>query len=289
MIKALPEDVGARVALTDGLVRLVRQRSCNCRHDAITADSTCDVPLQQYLLSRSNCGGGGSVPIIDVVEKHCPDVVGAAVNIGANSPFAPGQLLDWMARWIQDGAAITLTGNRQKLWDYQRSRRRRNIRRAMPDAWHAQPIVGVDITNREVILANPIKTLCEEDLEATVASSAQLRIRGNEVLQHSQDMEPEKLAQMNWPNAAWQDVDVSKQILLLRKHFPGELWVEANKAYVTVPYAGTGEDVGPVLRLFAPAARRRRASTLWSTRTRACLRSRGRCPRWSLRRRLVWC
>ena len=52
----------------------------------------------------------------------------------------------------------------------------------MPDAWHAQPIVGVDLKRREIMMANPIKTLSELDLEATIASSATLRIRGNEVL-----------------------------------------------------------------------------------------------------------
>jgi hypothetical protein len=32
----------------------------------------------------------------------------------------------------------------------------------------------------------------------------------------------------------------------------GELWTEANKAFLTIPYMGTGENVGPVLRIFAP-------------------------------------
>ena len=251
MLSALPRDPASRMALTQGLVRLVRQRSCNCRHDTIASDSTCDVPLQMYLLSRSNCGGGGIVPIIDVVEAHCPDVVGAALIIGEHSPFEKGQLLDWVAQWMQDGAALTLTTNRQKFWDYEK-KQRRLITGSMPDACHAQPIVGVDIEKREVIMANPVKSIAEEDVEATVASPPTLRIRGNEVLLHCEGVETTKISQFNWPTDAWRDADVSQQVLLLRKHFPGELWVQANKAFVTIPYAGTGKHVGPLLRLFAP-------------------------------------
>jgi hypothetical protein len=66
------------------------------------------------------------------------------------------------------------------IYIWQRSRGQK--KGSMPDAWHAQPIVGVDLKRREIIMANPIKTLSELDLEATVASPATLRIRGNEVL-----------------------------------------------------------------------------------------------------------
>ena len=30
------------------------------------------------------------------------------------------------------------------------------------------------------------------------------------------------------------------------------MWTEANKAFLTIPYSGTGAGVGPVLRIFAP-------------------------------------
>ena len=58
-----------------------------------------------------------------------------------------------------------------------------------------------------------------------------------------QGVENEKIEQYNWPTNAWRDQSVSKQVLLLRKHFPGDQWQEANKAYVTIPYSGTGEMV----------------------------------------------
>ena len=56
MIQALPTDATERLVLTDGLMRLVRQRACKCRHTAMDADSDCDVSLQTFLLARGACG-----------------------------------------------------------------------------------------------------------------------------------------------------------------------------------------------------------------------------------------
>jgi len=252
MIQCLPDNVSTRISLMDGLMRLVRQRACMCRHSSITLDSHCDVSLQKYLLSRGACGGGGSEAIINLVEEMCPDVVGGALNVGASLPFANGAFLDWIARWMQDGAAMTLTFNRQQVWDFQKSRGAHAKRLgAMPDAWHAQPIIAVDLVKREVIFANPVKALSEEELEGAFPAQSTLRVRGNEVLFHCLGVANEKIEQYNWPTNAWRDQSVSKQVLLLRKHFPGDQWQEANKAYVTIPYSGTGEMVGPLLRVFA--------------------------------------
>lgn len=251
MIRQLPKDVSSRISLTDGLLRLVRHRACSCRHESITLDSECEIPLQQYLLSRGACGGGGTVAMMDVVEAACPDVVGAAVNIGSTSPFAQGALLEWIARWMQDGAAVTLTMNRQSMWEFEK-RRGLNTKRSMPDAWHAQAVIGVDLQKRQVVLSNPIKRLSEAQLEATLPSAASLRVRGNEVLLHARAVDSDKIQEYNWPSPAWREQAVSEQVLLLRKHFPGELWVEANKAYLTIPYSGTGNSVGPLARIFAP-------------------------------------
>ena len=44
--------------------------------------------------------------MLDVVEERCPSVVGAAVNIGSTLPFGKGELLEWIATWMQDGAAL---------------------------------------------------------------------------------------------------------------------------------------------------------------------------------------
>ncbi len=294
MIKCLPENVGERVTLTDALIRLVRQRSCKCRHGSISAESACSVPLQQYLISRGECGGGGSVAMIDLIEQLCPSVVGAAVNIGDTYPFAGGQIVDWISDWMLDGAALTVTCNRQKTWDYLKSNPQKHSKRlgGMPDSWHAQPIIGVDLQKRQVLFANPVKAVPEEELEATLASPATLRVRGNEVLLHCQGVGSDKIQQYNWPNETWRQHGVSDQVLLLRKHFAGaaapfppgctpfsrpharfsgccgrstghaqqvnmrapagELWTEANKAFLTIPYMGTGDNVGPVLRIFAP-------------------------------------
>jgi len=223
MIKRLPENVGERVTLTDALIRLVRQRSCKCRHGSISADSTCSVPLQQYLISRGECGGGGSVAMIDLIEQLCPSVVGAAVNIGDAYPFAGGQIVDWISEWMLDGAALTVTCNRQKTWDYLKSNPQKHSKRlgGMPDSWHAQPIIGVDVQKRQVLLANPVKVVAEEELEATLASPATLRVRGNEVLLHCQGVDSDKIQQYNWPNESWRKHGVSEQVLLLRKHFAG--------------------------------------------------------------------
>ena len=252
MIQALPTDATERLVLTDGLMRLVRQRACKCRHTAMDADSDCDVSLQTFLLARGACGGGGSAAMIDLVESKCPDVVGGAVNIGQVSPFGAGEMLEWMARWISDGAALTITMNRQKLWDITRKMAGNTKRMgAMPDAWHAQPVVGVDLTRREVICANPVKVIPEALLEAALPSASTLRLRGNEVLLHASRETEAGIQAMNWPSESWREQGVSQQVLLLRKHFPGDLWLQANKAYVTIPYSGTGDGVGPVIRLFA--------------------------------------
>ena len=224
MIKCLPQSVGERLTLTDGLIRLVRQRSCKCRHGSITADSSCSVPLQQYLISRGECGGGGSVAMIDLVEQLCPTVVGAAVNVGETYPFASDQVVDWISDWMQAGAALTVTSNRQNTWEYLKKNPQKQTRRlgGMPDSWHAQPIIGVDIQKRQVIFANPVKVVSEQELEATLASPATLRVRGNDVLLHCQGVDADKIEQYNWPSASWRQHAVSEQILLLRKHFPGD-------------------------------------------------------------------
>lgn len=253
MIHCLPDNVSARISLMDGLMRLVRHRACACRHGAIAHDSQCPVSLQQYLLARGACGGGGSEAMINLVEDVCPDVVGGALNVGSSLPFKEGALLEWIARWMQDGAALTLTFNRQKVWDFQKSRGGHTKRLGgMPDAWHAQPILAVDLDKREVVFANPVKALTEMELQQTFPSDATLRVRGNEVLLHCQGVDNEKISQYNWPSQVWRDKGVSEQILLMRKHFAGDLWLQANKAFVTIPYSGTGEQVGPLLRLFAP-------------------------------------
>ena len=223
MIKCLPKSVGERLTLTDGLIRLVRQRSCKCRHGSITADSSCSVPLQQYLTSRGECGGGGSVAMIDLVEQLCPTVVGAAVNVGETYPFASDQVVDWISEWMLAGAALTVTSNRQNTWEYLKKNPHKHNRRlgGMPDSWHAQPIIGVDTQKRQVVFANPVKVVSEQELEATLASPATLRVRGNDVLLHCQGVDADKIEQYNWPSASWRQHAVSEQILLLRKHFPG--------------------------------------------------------------------
>ena len=115
MIGCLPQDASERLSLTDSLMRLVRARACKCRHTSIKPESKCDVPLHKYLLARGACGGGGSRSMIDLVEEKCPQVVGAALNIGDLSPFARGELLEWMGRWMQDGAGLTMTMNRFRV------------------------------------------------------------------------------------------------------------------------------------------------------------------------------
>jgi hypothetical protein len=96
------------------------------------------------------------------------------------------------------------------------------------------------IRQRHVVLANPIKIVSEQVLEATIASEPLLRLRGNEVLQHCLGVDSLRILEYNWPSPAWSELKVSEQVLLLRKHFPGDMWVNANKAYLTIPYSGTG-------------------------------------------------
>ena len=57
------------------------------------------------------------------------EVAGAAIKIGEECPIPEGEVLEWMAGWMRDGAALTITYNRQ---------RRVGEGADVPDCWHAQ-------------------------------------------------------------------------------------------------------------------------------------------------------
>ncbi|EKX38640.1 hypothetical protein GUITHDRAFT_144037 [Guillardia theta CCMP2712] len=162
------------------------------------------------------------------VEEVCPNVVGAAVHVGAEPVKASGSLREFLVRWMMEGASITMTFNRQ------------------------QAICSVDLQTGDILTTNPIKILSVQDVEAWLPSEASLYLRGNEVLFHCKQDSDEVVKAIQWPSASWEDMQVKEQILSLRKLYPGERWNEAKDSWVKIPYAGTGENVGPCLRLFAP-------------------------------------
>jgi len=123
----------------------------------------------------------------------------------------------------------------------------------MPDSWHAQAVSGVDLNRRVIHVANPSRYLSEAELVMGLPCRPLIHIRASEVLFHCKDMTNAEIEQVVWPSEDWQnlEVPVTKQILDLREKFPGDSWMEAGGRAVTIPYAGTGDGVGPTLRFFA--------------------------------------
>jgi len=228
---------------------LIRKRACdlagsNCRHETLSFDSECDVSLSEHLVGRSECGSSGSAALIDKVEEYFPDVVGAALPIGTQLPMEKDSVLEWVAGWIKDEGAVCVTYNRQNAYDGDET--------AIPDCWHAQTVFSVDLEERTASLTNPMKVMTEEDLVRFLPSEPILKVRANEALFHARRMTDEDIKGIVWPNERWTEMQVTEQLISLRATYSGvDDWVTAGDEFVTIPYAGTGEGVGPCFRVFA--------------------------------------
>jgi hypothetical protein len=101
----------------------------NCRHSNVRRREAgqCGVCVEELLVGRSRCGGGGSAAIVKAVEAARPGVVGLEVR-GSDCPAE--KFLEWAGGWMADGAALTITYSSQAIHT--------GRRQAMPDTWHAQ-------------------------------------------------------------------------------------------------------------------------------------------------------